>query len=180
VTGSRPGLRQEGFTYIGLLIAVAIVGIWLAATANVWHLQVQREKERELLFIGSQFRQALDRYAAAGAGAARRFPLRLEDLLLDERTAARRRHLRRIYVDPMTGKAEWGLIRLADGQIIGVHSLATGEPAKKAGFALRDQAFAGKQSYSQWAFIAGTGAAGLTRPPPAKPTSFFNNQALTK
>jgi type II secretory pathway pseudopilin PulG len=137
-----------------LLLAVAIMGVWLAATANVLHLSMQREKEQELLFIGQQFRQALDHYASGAAGSGRRFPLRLEDLLLDERLLAKRRHLRRIYTDPMTGKEDWGLVQLADGEIIGVHSLSTDEPVKKAGFTQRDLEFTGKQSYADWVFLA--------------------------
>ena len=153
VTGKR-ARRERGATYIALLIAVAIMGVWLAATANVLHLRMQRDREQELLFIGHQFRLALERYAAATVGAGRRFPTRLEDLLLDERFPQKRRYLRRIYVDPITARAEWGVIRLADGQIVGVHSLSRNEPIKKAGFDLRDAAFTEKSSYSDWVFLA--------------------------
>jgi type II secretory pathway pseudopilin PulG len=147
-------LRQTGFTYIAMLIAVAIVGVWLAATANVMHLSVQREKEQELLFIGQQYRLALERYSKSGVGSARRFPTRLEDLLLDERALAKKRYLRRIYVDPMTGLPEWGVIRQGDGQITGIHSLSTQEPLKKSGFSVRDASFTGKLTYSEWVFAA--------------------------
>jgi len=165
VIGKRA--RQErGATYIALLIAVAVMGVWLAATANVLHLQTQRDREQELLFIGHQFQQALERYAAATVGAGRRFPTRLEDLLLDERFPQKRRHLRRIYFDPVTTSAEWGLIRLADGQIVGVHSLSRNEPIKKAGFDLRDAAFADKTSYSDWIFLASVSQNGT--PPSTK------------
>lgn len=143
-----------GFTYVGVLLLVAIVGIALASTATVWHFQVQRDKERELLIIGNEFRLALDRYAAAIPGSGRRFPLRLEDLLLDERMAAKQRHLRRIYRDPMTGRSDWGLVRTADGQIIGVHSLSNGATIKKANFGLKDQSLTGKSTYGQWVFMA--------------------------
>jgi type II secretory pathway pseudopilin PulG len=63
VTGNRSRQRQAGFTYIGMLIAVAVMGVWLAATSNVLHQSLRRDKESELLFIGHQFRAALDRYA---------------------------------------------------------------------------------------------------------------------
>jgi type II secretory pathway pseudopilin PulG len=154
VIGERPHCREAGFTYIALLIVVAIMGVWLAATANVLHLRVQRDKEQELLYIGHEFRQALEHYASSSVGAARRLPLRLEDLLLDERQLEKRRHLRRIYLDPMTGTAEWGVVTRADGQIMGVHSLSTAEPVKTAGFEARDQAFTGKHSYADWVFMA--------------------------
>lgn len=179
VTGSRRQSRQTGFTYIGLLLAVAILGVWLAATANVWHVRMQREKEQELLFIGNQFRQAINHYSASSVGSGRRYPLRIEDLLLDERHLEKRRHLRRIYTDPITGKAEWGLVRLADGQIIGVHSLSTDEPVKKAGFSLRDLAFTSKRSYSQWVFIASMSQGSLSRTE-IKAMSPIRNAPVTK
>lgn len=174
-TGSRRTSRairatrraSGGFTYIGILLLVALVGIALASTATVWHFELQREKERELLTIGNEFRVALDRYAAATPGAGRKFPLRLEDLLLDERTAAKRRHLRRIYPDPMTGRGEWGLIRTADGQIIGIHSLSTEATIKKANFSLRDQGLTGKPTYEQWVFMASNARAALSVRPAA-------------
>ena len=167
-SGSR-GHGESGFTYIGVLLLVALIGIWLSATGSVWHLEVQREKERELLYIGNQFRDALDHYATSTVGAGRRFPLRLEDLVLDERFATKQRHLRRIYRDPMTGREEWGVIRMADGQIIGVHSLSTEVPVKRANFSYRDLAFTGKANYGQWVFMARTARNGLPSRSPAAP-----------
>jgi type II secretory pathway pseudopilin PulG len=168
VIGEHRHRRERGFTYIALLIAVAIMGVWLAASVNILHLRVQRDKEQELLYIGHQFRQALERYANSSSATPRRLPTRLEDLLLDERFLEKRRHLRRIYLDPMTGKADWGLVRLADGQIVGVHSLSQEEPVKKAGFEARDMDFTERSAYSQWVFLA-TAKPGATpkAPPPA-------------
>jgi type II secretory pathway pseudopilin PulG len=161
---------ESGFTYVGVLLLVAATGIALAATSTVWHFEVQREKERELLFIGNEFRAALDRYALAvlpGAGL-QRFPQRLEQLLQDNRTPATHRHIRRIYRDPMTGGEEWGLVRTADGQIIGVHSLSDAPPIKQANFSARDQGLAGRSTYREWVFMATTARSSLqVRPPPA-------------
>ena len=156
-----PAAQCAGFTYVFVLLMVAVVGFWLTAAASVWEVESQREKERDLLSIGHQFRNALDHYAASTVGQGRRFPLRLEDLLLDERTAAKRRHLRKLYRDPMTGKTDWGLIRAADGQIIGIHSLSTERVVKQGNFSVRDLAFTGKQNYSQWVFMATTARSAL-------------------
>lgn len=165
------GGRCQGFTYIGLLLAVALLGTLAMTAVSHWHLQSQRDKEQELLFVGNEFRQAIARYAAATKDKGRPFPMRLEDLLLDDRTVEQRRYLRRIYADPMTGRAEWGLVRLANGQIIGVHSLAEGQPVKQAGFRPRDQGFAGKSKYSEWLFLASGSAARLpsAAPLPRRP-----------
>src|SRR3982074_2070613 len=55
-----------GFTYIGLLIAVVVLGIALSAVGTVWRTQAQREREQELLFIGHEFQRAIAAYYRAG------------------------------------------------------------------------------------------------------------------
>ncbi|OGU23953.1 MAG: hypothetical protein A2580_00735 [Hydrogenophilales bacterium RIFOXYD1_FULL_62_11] len=144
---------EQGFTYIGVLVLVALMGIALAAAGQMWHTLQQREKEQELLFIGHQFRFALDRYAKLTPGQAKRHPMVLEDLLQDSRRPEIQRYLRKIYRDPVTGNAEWGLIIGSDGGIYGVHSLSDGEPLKKSNFGLADRQFEGRMKYSDWVFM---------------------------
>lgn len=154
-SGRQSGRRREwGFTYIGVLMLVALMSIALAAAGEVWHTASKREKEQELLFIGDQYRRALAQFDAHTPGKARRAPLSLEELLQDPRYPATRRYVRKIYLDPMTGKAEWGLITGPAGEIYGVHSLSEEEPLKKANFRLADKAFEGKTKYSDWIFTA--------------------------
>jgi len=141
--------RESGFTYLALLLMIAVMGAVLGASAEVWHTAVQREKERELLFVGDQFRSALRSYFLDHAA----FPRNLEDLLKDPQQAATRRYLRRMFRDPMTGKNEWGLERRLDGGIIGVHSLSDAQPIKVAGFAGDDSSFDGADKYSDWVFL---------------------------
>jgi type II secretory pathway pseudopilin PulG len=145
--------RERGFTYIGVLVLVALMGIGLAAAGQVWHTAAKREKERELLFIGQEFRLALYRYAKHTPGKEKRAPMSLEELLQDPRYPGIQRYLRKIYVDPMTGGTEWGLIKGAAGEIHGVHSLSADEPLKKANFALADRRFEGAKKYSDWVFM---------------------------
>src|SRR5512139_147346 len=84
--GRSPGCRRaRGFTYIGVLILVVMMGIALAAAGEVWYTAMKREKEQELLFIGSQFRLALEQYSAQSPGLGSRYPFSLEDLLQDPR-----------------------------------------------------------------------------------------------
>jgi type II secretory pathway pseudopilin PulG len=153
-----------GFTYVGLLVLIALIGVALAGAAEVWHGAQQREKERELLFVGDQFRRALASYQANGGS----YPARLEDLLKDPRVPGVRRHLRRIYRDPITGSNEWGLVKVGNA-ITGVHSLSTQEPLKKAQFRLVDQDFEGKTKYSDWVFMAKPGQAAAA--PGARPAA---------
>ena len=151
----RPSRSCGGFTYIGVLLAVVFIGVGLAATGTVWQQTRQREKERELLFVGNQFRQALERYYEnPPPGKAKKFPKNLEDLLRDDRYPDVRRYLRKLYRDPMTGNTEWGLLRGADKAIVGLYSLSDGEPIKIANFDPDDVALAGKRHYHEWHFIA--------------------------
>lgn len=143
-------LCQRGFGYLLVLFALAAVGLALAGVGQVWHTTAQREKEAELLFIGNQFRQAIGTYYAQTPGATRQYPARLEDLLEDKRFAVPRRHLRKLYRDPMTGTTQWGLAKAGD-RIMGVYSMAEGT-AFKTDFQGRDASFAGATQYQQWVF----------------------------
>jgi type II secretory pathway pseudopilin PulG len=126
----------------------------LAGAGEIWHTVQKREKERELLFVGHQFSQALDGYYNQTPGRAPRYPMQLADLLKDPRAAATVRHLRRIYPDPITGTAEWGLVKGPAGEIMGVYSLSDEAPIKTGNFALADREFEGKTRYSDWVFMA--------------------------
>jgi len=143
---------SAGFTYLGLLLLVAMMGIALTVVSQVWQTVQQREKEDELLFVGDQMRRALTLYAANAQGGPR-YPQSLEELLKDPRYPAPRRYLRKIYVDPITGRAEWGLVKGPGDVIMGVYSLSEDEPLKKTGFRFVDRAFEGKTKYSEWVFI---------------------------
>ena len=150
--GLGPGCSR-GFSYIGALILVALMSVALAAAGELWHTAMKREKEQELLFVGAQFRHALEQFYANAPGQGRRYPLSLEELLLDPRHPGIRRYLRKIYFDPMTGSAEWGLVTGPNGEIFGVYSLSEAEPLKKGNFPLLDKGFEGKAKYSDWVFM---------------------------
>ncbi len=138
----------KGFTYIGVLAAIIVMGAILGATVEVWHTSIQREKERELLFVGNQFRQAIWHYHRDGKA----YPLSLEDLLKDPRQPNIKRYLRKIYHDPITQGTEWGLVLNDRGEIIGVHSLSETQPIKVAGFFLANKDFEDATKYSDWIF----------------------------
>ena len=147
---ARP--RQRGVVLLTFLIALTLLGIGLMNAANVWTLARQREREQELLFVGEQYRQAIRRYySAAPGGAQRGYPTSLELLLEDDRYPIPVRHLRRAYPDPITGKAEWGLLKAGD-RILGVYSLSEGAPLKQAGFMREHEAFKDAASYKDWVF----------------------------
>lgn len=142
---------SRGFAFIWLLFWVALLGVGLASAGQLWSQAAKRERERELLFIGDQFRRAIASYYEASPGI-KRYPRRLEDLLADDRVPVTRRHLRRIWPDPMTGKADWGLVMQGD-QILGVFSQSRDAPIKRANFRAADAVFADALSYADWRFV---------------------------
>lgn len=148
-----PPPRQRGVTYLALLLAIALVSGTLAATAHVWSQAQRREREKQLLWVGEQFRRAIAAYARAGNGA---YPRNLEDLLEDARSPAKRRYLRRIYEDPMTDTADWALIRNPQGGIIGLHSRHEGVPIKTGRFPPQYLRFERARTYADWQFAAAT------------------------
>ncbi|TXI17477.1 MAG: hypothetical protein E6Q62_08945 [Nitrosomonas sp.] len=98
---------ENGFVYLWALYSVVLAGVIMAGAAQLWQTKSQRQKEAELLFIGEEFRKAIMSYYNSGN---KQFPDSLEDLLRDERLPNVKRHLRKIYVDPMTNTTEWGLV----------------------------------------------------------------------
>jgi type II secretory pathway pseudopilin PulG len=157
--------RQRGFTYLTVLFVVAIMSGGLALAGEVWHTANAREKEAELLFIGNEYRKAIERYYLSGP--QRQYPKNLSDLIRDPRQPGIVRHLRRLYPDPITGKDEWGLVKSADGGFAGIHSLSEDAPLKTAGFAVRDASFEGKTKYSEWQFAFAPAQAAAAKPKPA-------------
>jgi type II secretory pathway pseudopilin PulG len=137
------------------LFAIAALGLMAAGAGRVWYTTAQREREADLLFAGNQYRQALDNYYAIKVGGTQQYPQRLEDLLDDRRSQVTLRHLRRIYVDPMTGRADWALVTAGE-RIVGVHSRSEQGSIKRY-FEDADAAFNGTERYAQWVFRAGSG-----------------------
>jgi len=160
---------QEGFSYIGIMLAVALIGTQLALAGVEWSFAQARQKERELLFVGGQFRTAISQYYLNPKGPQKEYPRRLEDLLKDPRYPGTVRHLRKIYADPITGKKQWGLIKLPNGGIIGVYSLSEKEPIKTGNFRPADLSFKNKQRYADWKFVHAFGTTNVG--PPGSPGS---------
>ena len=149
----KPGSRaapqpQQGFTYLAILFAVAFLGIALAAIGTVWSTAARRDREQQLLFAGAAYRSAIRSYFHAG----RSYPQELQDLIEDSRNGVIRRHLRRLYADPMTGQADWQLMRNPAGGIFGVASTSTQVPIKQENFPPELEAFTDAKCYCDWQF----------------------------
>lgn len=142
--------RQRGYTFIGLLVGVVILGLMLTVVSRVWTTTIQREREAQLLWVGHAYRDAIASYYVHG----RQFPQSLQQLLQDDRSPVPLRHLRQLYPDPMTGAADWTLIPDPMSQrIMGVASSSKATPIKRQGFELVDAVFADTDCYCAWQFI---------------------------
>lgn len=161
----RPSGRQSGFTYLGLIILVSVIGMVGAATLKIGALMQRAQVEEELLDIGAAFSTALQSYAGATPKGQPLHPPSLQELLKDPRSPALLRHLRKVFVDPATGGTEWGIVYQAGGTgVVAVYSLSQAKPLKIGNFDARFVGFDGKQRLSDWKFTAGASAPVLPAP----------------
>ena len=119
----KPARREErGFTLIELIVATAIIVILTGLAVPLAKVTVQREQERELRYDLWTLRDAIDRYKdAADRGAfqtkvgSENYPPDLDTLVNGVDVGGKKlRFLRKIPVDPMTKKDEWGLRSMQD------------------------------------------------------------------
>jgi general secretion pathway protein G len=113
---------EAGLTLVELIVTVAILAILASAAVPLTRLQVKREKERELRYDLWEMRDAIDHYkdAAERGGFMTKvdsfnYPPDLQTLVDGVDVKGKKvRFLRRIPVDPMTGKDDWGLRSMQD------------------------------------------------------------------
>jgi general secretion pathway protein G len=116
-----PG-NQAGLTLVELIVTVAILAILASAAVPLARFRAQRERERELHYDLWQMRDAIDRYKDAADRHAfmtkldsQGYPPDLDTLVKGVDAQGKKlKFLRRIPVDPMTGKAEWNLRSMQD------------------------------------------------------------------
>ncbi len=114
--------RQRGFTLIELIVATTIMLILTGMALPTARFMLQRAREKELREDLWTLRDAIDRYkAAADLGLFKtklgsdNYPPDLETLVKGEDVSGKKlKFLRKIPVDPMTGKAEWGMHSMQD------------------------------------------------------------------
>lgn len=107
---------EHGLTLVELIVTVAILAIVASAAVPITRFEVKRQKERELRYDLWQMRDAIDKYKDAADKNAFQtkvdsygYPPDLDTLVNGVDVQGKKlKFLRRIPVDPMTGKAEWG------------------------------------------------------------------------
>jgi general secretion pathway protein G len=132
-------------TLLELIVACAILLVLATAALPIARASIRHQKERELRIALREIRNAIDKYKEASDRnliqvklGTEGYPPDLETLVkgvaLGGAVEKNVRFLRRIPVDPMTGRAEWGLRSVQDdpdsrswgGQnVFDVYSLST-------------------------------------------------------
>jgi type II secretory pathway pseudopilin PulG len=169
--------NQRGAMLMVVLVAVVIMGLGSAMAGMSWQAAAQRAKEAELLWVGQQYVRALESYYDADfRGGARRppgssgadpsgppaaLPQHLEELVRDPRAAQVVRHLRKLYLDPMTGE-DFELLRDPSGRIRGVRSTSTLKPFRSDGFPRGLERLVGASRYNEWEFVFDAPTAGTS------------------
>jgi general secretion pathway protein G len=114
--------RIRGFTLIELIVATAILVILTSLAVPMARVSIKRQKEHDLRVDLWEMRDAIDRYKdAADRGAfqikvgSQGYPPDLDTLVKGiDVNGKKLKFLRRIPVDPMTGKNEWGMRSMQD------------------------------------------------------------------
>ena len=118
----RTGKRQSGYTYLGVLLAVALLGIALAGVSEIWVKTRQRQKMVQMQWVMEQYRKAIESYYYSNTGSVHFYPRSIKNLLEDERHLTVKRHLRKSYENPFTQSADWIFITMHDGGITGIQT----------------------------------------------------------
>jgi type II secretory pathway pseudopilin PulG len=158
----------SGLVLLALLIMLMLVGVGALAAAELWSTTLKREREEQLLFVGSQYRRAIESYWKVSPGR-RAYPPTMDVLLTDDRFPTPMHHLRRLYRDPMTDTGEFEPIMQANA-LVGVHSTSTDTPIKHANFPVYYKAFEDADSYVKWQFIFVPKGTNLLLPGSQQPT----------
>lgn len=142
----RRWLSQRGMTLLELIISCAILMVLSSMALPIFRYTVIREKESELRNDLLTMREAIDRYRDLAEQHKFKTPVGSENYPADLQTLVKGvqigaandktlRFLRKVPIDPMTGKADWGLRSSSDdwdattwggNNVFDVYSKATG------------------------------------------------------
>lgn len=144
---------QHGFTLVVVLVAMFLLALATQQVMGVVSQQAQREREAELLRIGPELMRAIGRYYEQSPGTTKEWPPSLEVLTDDRRFVTLQRHLRRVYLDPITRSDDWGIVPAPGKGIAGVYSKSDARPIRTGGVDLAGLGLGSVQRYSDWKFV---------------------------
>jgi general secretion pathway protein G len=114
---------SDGFSFVEIIVVTAIMAVLASAALPIARVSMRRQKEADCRRELRNIRTAIDQFkqfADAGALAQSEvqfgnegYPSSLEQLvdgalLANDATGRKKKFLRRIPVDPLTGTADWG------------------------------------------------------------------------
>ena len=151
---------SPGYAMAGLLVATAVMGVFISIALPAWTQVVLRDRESELVFRGEQYARSIELYQRTFAGA---FPPDLETLVEG-------RFLRKAYGDPLLNNEEFRLIFEGDlnedGTLIEEYDSrrrTAGQESASAGLmgvvSRSDKTsvrlYKGESKYNKWLFVYG-------------------------
>lgn len=118
-------VSQSGMTLLELIISCSILMVLSSMALPIFRYTVIREKESELRNDLLTMREAIDRYRELAEQHKFRTPVGSENYPVDLETLVKGvqigaandktlRFLRKVPIDPMTGRADWGLRSSSD------------------------------------------------------------------
>jgi general secretion pathway protein G len=120
---------SDGFTFVELIVVAALMMILASAAMPLARVSMKRQREAQLRYTLREVRTAIDLFhdwAETGRIAqheltfgSENYPTSLDQLvqgvtLANDVTGRKKKFLRRIPIDPMTGRAEWGMRSISD------------------------------------------------------------------
>jgi type II secretory pathway pseudopilin PulG len=100
--------REQGYVLLAILFSLTLLVMALAAGAPSAATAIRRGREEELIHRGEQYSLAIRRFYRKFG----RYPASLEQL----ENTNNIRFLRRKYLDPLTGKDDWVIIRFGEAR----------------------------------------------------------------
>jgi len=100
--------QEQGFLLLGLIVAIFIILLTLSVAAPKMARELRREREVETVHRGNQYVRAIQLYYRKFG----HYPGSMEQL--DKTNMIR--FLRQDYVDPMTGKVDWRIIKVGENK----------------------------------------------------------------
>lgn len=124
--------REGGFTMVWVLFAMLLLALASQVVFVSASKQALREKALRQKNILTAYQKAIESYRNSSPGIQKNFPMELQDLLVDRRQIQTKRHLRKLYSDPLQPQVPadraWGIVRNNQGQITSVFSITKDQP----------------------------------------------------